>query len=302
MSEMESYPLSSKLYSCIRYKEYFISKTALGVKKNGIDKYIFGFGCSRSKSVAHTSSRFECVEHYLGSIMAESLYDNDGFIARDINKKNKGFIIPKDQVLVGSIQSESNMKINATGLAIERNYFRSCEHALFELIERHISYLWWFEALNFLNVENIIKKDNAEEYNLTWGCQENNLWYSIYIILNFNGNTVSIGSCLKNKKDESIEHSKCEAIMIDQSHENTVNNVRYEKIKGEKLVFEVKKRINQAFMVKYNNEVSEICMRILNESFYTILVENEDFCVVRAFSKNVKDATNRYENENTPFL
>ena len=120
------------------------------------------------------------------------------------NKKN----ISAEDIL---IREKGNL-LGATGLSIHTNEEKAIEHGVYEVIEKSILCSIWYEGNKLCQIsENIIK--NSEYIISSYTTVDRNP-FVISVIKNKDETVFFSGSALKNNLEESLAHSKTEAMQL----------------------------------------------------------------------------------------
>ncbi|MGO4569322.1 YcaO-like family protein [Rhizobium sp. 2YAF20] len=115
----------------------------VAIKPGSQKRFFFGFSAKKDCQSAEATAYYECVERFLGSNVAYS----DDELEKELlvfSASNDARIaqIKRSEVLIGATQ-EKGRKRNATGLALGTPLHCAREHAINEVIERHLVALWW---------------------------------------------------------------------------------------------------------------------------------------------------------------
>lgn len=134
---------------------HHISKTGLNVKlPNRKDKLFFGgYGCSKNKDLAERAAYFEAYERALSTYYPVSSYcNNDKIKYTDIKGENSGESCISEWIL-GPTPWKQDDFLDAVGLCIHSNYSDAKNHAVLEVLERHILAKIWYlcEPIAFLD-------------------------------------------------------------------------------------------------------------------------------------------------------
>jgi len=309
----DNWPIKIVTKECNTQSNYWFSKAGVKYEKNGKEGYIFGFGCSKDKESSETSAYFECLEHIFGLPYSY----NDSFILKNIDTysyitNKKLHSVTRNKLLIGSKLKKS--KRNATGLAVGITKKKAIDHAMKEVIERHLSYHWWLE--DSFSMKLLDSKQSKNTLTCLFYTEGLGYHYTVNIEISHEPSIVTFGSSVAKNKSDAISHAIEERIMLNESLTNT------RKLLGESKTIEsirpkYKLLLDSSFKdIVWNEVISKIklekkieetsVINIIEELTpsleYAVIFSTEQFYLVRCYSDISKDASLYDAKIITPFV
>lgn len=287
--------------------DFFLAKSGVCFKDHeGNNIRVNGFGFNRDKIKATKSSQFEVLEHLyaLYSFQKKALSCKESFTAYSWVNKNENKIFKTSEVLIGPFPYEVDKSADANGLGCHTIYNQAIDHSIFELIERHLLALVWYEnelVVEIKNEKNIINnRFNIFHYTLF----SKQIPFVITILSDLEKGIWILGSALRHSFAEAMEHSTNEALMLLEST-FTENGNSYSEDSKKRLKLLRDKEfclIRNEFFLKKNNgrknfdlyhqyNTDEIVNQVLDEKSIWIidLFINDSFSIVRALCTESKN-------------
>ncbi len=208
-------PLKTLLTSSGYSYGHFLAKSGICFKSEQTKNYIYGFGFNEDKEKAIMASKFEALERlYATNAFHQNIKSFEGY-SFEIPNRYKTFL--PSEVLISNTLTPGEKSADANGLGCHQDLNYALNHAILELIERHLlAEIWYGNDLVYeIEEKTIIRNDGWHIRFYTSFCFD--VPFVIAVLTNFNKNIWILGSALRESFLQSLEHAKNEAFMLLES-------------------------------------------------------------------------------------
>ncbi|PRA80178.1 hypothetical protein CQ054_21315 [Ochrobactrum sp. MYb29] len=256
---------------------------------------IFGFSYAESYEQAEALAKFECIEHLWGcpAFYSENeLYDPVQIYS--VSAHTALGTMKRGELLIGAYSN--GRRRNATGLALGSFNYDPVQHATHEIFERHLCALWWDRQEVFLRPHLLELSENSIKgvltYNTLCGC------LAVSFKVRKFPSIVCFGSAFRTSKDKAIEHANAEFQMLRMAlEEKNIKSPRHSRLIETSFVIDTFQRIRGLLVNAHCRGPVE-----LPECSYAILHAGYGYQLVRVFSPEALDITQKYTGMRSPFL
>jgi len=208
-------PLKTIISSSAQSSGHFLAKSGIFVKSGQHNTYVYGFGFNEVKENAKRASQFEALERLWATYAFHQ--DKKNFIGYSLKTPNECRIFSPSQVLIGSVLTSEEKSADANGLGCHPAIDQAVNHAVLELIERHLlAEIWYEDGLVFeIKEKALIREDGWQvRFYTSLGID---VPLAIAIVSNTDKSVWVLGSALRESLSQSSEHAKNEAFMLLES-------------------------------------------------------------------------------------
>ncbi|GEM_PF-6052567 len=208
--------IKTKSEVSLAVNEVWISRSVVGVKKDGEIKPVFGFGAAFSQKRSEASSVYELLEHLIFLPFMhdkESLSKPVSFISADIKDRPT-----KDSVqeyLIGSLGPRGIFSAN--GCAVSTNVGNAVTHAKRELIERHLCCEIWYKRAHPLlpcsefKIKTLMPSVKLEVYTTDVAYEGA---FAIASLECMEESYFVLGAAIKSNLKDACDHAASEVLML----------------------------------------------------------------------------------------
>lgn len=222
---MLNIPINSLSRICKADSSYFIGKSGVYVQNwEGKKQLYIGFSIAKNKDVAIDGSKFELLERLLATYDLNKIkLKNSPFLKliQWSTGRDFGTLYATEVILENSPLGTPKLK-DASGLGLHTSFEKASEHAVFELLERHILCKIWYK-----NDTQIFLLDKYIHLNYTFSfysiCSHQNIPFSLCLITDINNGIFITGSAFSYSLPQAIDKSKLEGLMLLDSFLNKDN-------------------------------------------------------------------------------
>jgi len=203
--------LSSSKYS----QGHFLAKSGICFKSMEKENYIYGFGFNEISEKAKKASQFEALERLYAT---RAFHQNiEHFEGHSLEAPNKNKIFHPSEVLISNLSTFTTKSADANGLGCHYNIDQAINHAILELIERHLLAEIWYENGSVFEI-----KEKALIHQDGWHIRfytsfSSDVPLAIAVLMNLDENVWVLGSAIRESLLQSIEHATNEAFMLLES-------------------------------------------------------------------------------------
>lgn len=194
---------------------YIIAKRGMHIRYPGSNNQYFigGFSCRQKRTEAEMISQYELAERILATYYFSNpnARDNHYPVFSPTSHKILGNIDADNALLGPTIKNPAN-KTDAVGLSYHAHLNNGIEHAINELIERHILGLIWYEKWPIIKLsENIIDDYHIHHFTIRLSAK---IPFSMCIAFDRNLNFLCLGASLSVNPQQASDKAQSEAIML----------------------------------------------------------------------------------------
>lgn len=208
-------PLKTLISISSKSKNYFLAKSGICVKSEHCDTYAYGFGFNKVQEHAKIASQFETLEHLWATYAfhcSKKKFNGNSFVM-----PMKSRVFSPSEVLISSIITPGEKSADANGLGCHPVKDLAVNHAVLELIERHLlAEIWYGDGLVLEIKEKILSCEDDWEVRF-YTSFDFEVPLAIAIVSNQDKGVWVLGSALKETLLRSLEHAKNEALMLLES-------------------------------------------------------------------------------------
>ena len=219
----------------IYLNNYFIARTGVYSKYPGSDaKHFFGgFSCKNDPEEAKKVSVFEVAERILATYyFSIPEMRDDYYPLQSIFDGSALGVVKADDVLIGSVPHNKNNYTDAVGLGFHLDKQKAINHAVCELLERHVLGKIWYENNQIVE----LLQDSCGEFIYTAFTIQTNeiLPFAMSVMRNKACNILCVGASFEGSMQEAINKSKCEVIMLIHDVLAKKSNAHMENVSSKK--------------------------------------------------------------------
>lgn len=208
-------PLTTVLSSSKQSSGFFLAKSGISFKSREKNVSILGFGFNKIREKAKEASQFEALERLCA---ARTLHQNkNSFIGYSLKMPQKNRVFSPSEVLIGSMLTFGEKSADANGLGCHPDILQAINHAVLELLERHLLSNIWYENGFVSEIRELAEvREDGWHVRFYTSC-DFDLPITIAIVTNAEMSVWALGSALRESFFHSIEHAKNEAFMLLES-------------------------------------------------------------------------------------
>ncbi len=207
-------PIKKLVRAAVFPDRFFVGKAGIKlVNWQGNNQYLCGFSCSRQPAIAENVAVFELCERLTAK------YEFQSFLGTNMNTF-RAFTWPdgnparvtKSQLFLGP-NPFSQFGQEATGLGFGPDYHQALNHAILELLERHICAGLWYEAkYRLCKAIDRVSLDSFDIFYYT--LHRPKIPFVLAIIYSNELEVLSVGHAIRSTFEEAKEKSYSEAVML----------------------------------------------------------------------------------------
>lgn len=300
-------PVRTVVEESISPTGYFVARSATAFRnQTGKLRVIPGFGFSQNQDDAAVTSRYEVYEHLAGHYEFQAARGSCSFESRDWPGGHTGPAFSAPDVLLSMDAPSAHLGRNdASGLAHHSTYSRAANHAVLELVERHLLCEIWWEGLQVVRCSPTERIDDLTSIRTyTVAGARMGLPFALAIVNRTSDALWLCGSAVRATLQEAVAHAREEALMLldnfarnrNWSHDQVGEAERLHALKGplsEQRAAHFSNRVVDGSAGRGRSDswpAVDIAARVLPGSriFVASLWRDEDSIVVRATSADAK--------------
>lgn len=208
-------PIKTLITPSTQTTKRFLARSGICFNRDRHNVCVYGFGLDEDKEKATRSSQFEALERLYAT---QSFHKNDTtFLGYLLQSPNTYRVFHASEILIGSGLGNKRNRVDANGLGCHHNLQQAIQHALFELIERHLlSEIWYGGAtLSEIREHTIIHNEplDLRFYSLS----AFDIPFVIAILSDLDKGIWVLGSALRATFSDAMMHAMNEACMLLES-------------------------------------------------------------------------------------
>jgi YcaO cyclodehydratase, ATP-ad Mg2+-binding len=313
--DIHSLPIKVIIRNSINPKGYYLGKAGIQFTNYSGDKdFLFGFSINHDKDVAKQVAIYELLERLLARYEIQYRIDEDFTRFQAFRWPDWKVVdcCSPGQLFIGK-NPFCPTGVEATGLGLRMTKEAAAEHAILELIERHIcAKIWYTDELPLYEVCTNIKLEGFEIY--FYIISKQNITFAIAEIFSPQLEISLFGHAIRKTYEESFNKAFSEALMLldcllHNDNGQCSNQKTKERIISLKSDLSIKrhnylhKKVTTKLQKEELSQNQFDCKNMVNWIFgnetisVVLLFQDNQFSVVRALSQKAK-TLNEYRTSN----